>query len=99
MKLAQPIYRVSHSKVFKETIKELEDISVNGEKMNVFFCKNEKGIFVIAGLYDRYSPSRSGGHWSRGGAYYDIYFRKNFRTKEEGNAFYLKVLSLKSISR
>jgi len=101
------LYTISFHKVFSETIGndqehkykafEFENVDVKGEKMDVFFCKNEKGIFVIAGKYRRGSAYRSCGHWHGGKGYYDIYFRKNFRNNAEGNEFYKKVKSTLAI--
>lgn len=95
------LYTVSFSKVFEETIGndaehkwqgfKFKNVSVDGKKMDVFFCKNEKGMFVIAGTYVKGAAYRSCGHWHSGKGFYKVYFRKNFRTREEGNDFYKKV--------
>ena len=77
---------------------EIRDVNVNGEKMDVFFCKNEKGMFVVAGIYGKGAAYRSCGHWHSGNSYYTIYFRKNFRTREEGNEFYKKVKATMTIT-
>ncbi len=91
------LYTVSFYKAFKETSKELKNVNVNGEKMNVLFCKNDKGIFVIACKYRKEAPYKSCGHWHGGNSYYDVYFRKNFKSREEGNAFYMKVKTTRTI--
>lgn len=70
---------------------KIENVIVNGEPMDVIFCKKDGKIFAIAGKYRRTAPHRACGHWHRGDSYYDIYFRKNFRSRDEGNAFYLQV--------
>lgn len=95
------IYTVSQYKVFSETIGnddahgfnafEIENVSVNGEKMTVYFCRNEKGMFAIAGCYRKGPAYRSCGHWHSGRGYCDVYFRKNFKNRDEGNAFYKEV--------
>ena len=95
------LYKISHSKLFNETIGndaahkwnafKIENVNVNGEKMDVFFCKNESGMFVVAGTFEKGTAYRSCGHWHSGKLYCNIYFRKNFSTKEEGNEFYKKV--------
>lgn len=106
----EKLYTVRHHKVFDETIGndaehnfkgfEFRGIYVYGEKMDVFFCQNEKGIFVIAGKSWKGQAHRGADHrWHSGNLYYDIYFRKNFRTKEEGNEFYRKVKARKEITK
>ena len=91
------LYTIGYYKAFKETLAKIEDVNVNGENMQVLFCKNEKGIFAIACKYRKGAPHRSCGHWHSGDSYYDIYFRKNFKTKEEGNNFFKKVKETKMI--
>lgn len=76
---------------------EIKNVDMQGEKMTVFFCENEKGIFVVAGKSRKGAAYRCCGHWHSGNLYYDIYFRKNFRTNAEGNAFYKQVKSTMSI--
>lgn len=95
------LYKISSSKLFCETIGNdrahnwnafsFENINVKGEKMDVFFCKNEKGMFVVAGMFEKGSAYHACGHWHSGKRYYKIYFRRNFSTKEEGNEFYKRV--------
>ena len=106
----EKLYTVNSSKVFNETIGndtehhfkgfEFNDIYVFGEKMHVFFCQNEKGIFVIAGK-TRKGPAYRGAdpRWHSGKLYYDIYYRKNFKDKEEGNKFYKEVKARKEITK
>ncbi len=102
------LYTVGTTKLHDETIGgdkahdykifEFYDINVMGNKMYVSFCRNEKGMFVIAGTFRRGAPRRSCDHrWHRGDLYLDVYFRKNFRTREEGNAFYKKVKQTRAI--
>jgi len=97
----EKLYTIGFTKLFLETIGndaaheykafKLEDINVLGTKMDVYFCKNEKGMFVVAGTYRKGAAYKACGHWHSGNSYVDVYFRKNFRTKEEGNEFYKKV--------
>lgn len=94
------LYTISHWKLFQESNQmknKIEDVIVNGEPLDVFFCKNDKGMFVVAGKYRKTAPYRSCGHWHSGDSFYDIYFRKNFKTRDEGNAFYLQVKNTKRI--
>ena len=104
------LYTVNTSKVFDETIGndaehhfkgfEFKDITVFGEKMNVYFCQNEKYMFVIAGTHRKGPAHRGADHrWHSGTLYLDVYFRKNFKTKEEGNTFYKKVKARKEIAK
>lgn len=96
------LYTVGFYKVLDETVGndlehhfnsfEFKGVKVNGEKMDVYFCKNEKGIFVVAGKF-----GYVGSCWARRKPVYHIYFRKNFKTKEEGNAFYKRVKATMSI--
>ena len=102
------LYTVSFSKVLVETIGhdeahnwkgfQFDNVEVNGEKMSVFFCKNEKGMFVIAGKLRKGAAHRSCGRWHSGNLYYDIYFRKNFRNSKEGNEFYKSVKNTMTIN-
>lgn len=96
------LYTIGFSKLLDQTVGfdsahkynmfRFKNVDVQGEKMDVFFCHNDKGIFVIAGKYWSGGAHRNAcGRWSSGNSYYDIYFRKNFRNKEEGNSFYLRV--------
>ena len=91
------LYTVGYYKAFRETVKELKDVNINGEKMKVLFCKNDKGFFVIGCKYRKDAPHRSCGHWHSGDSYYDVYFRKNFSSAEDGNNFYKKIKSTKAI--
>lgn len=103
----EKLYTIGFFKLYNETIGndeahgynafELRDVNVLGTQMNVYFCKNEKGMFVVAGIYRKGAAYRSCGHWSSGNSYVDIYFRKNFKTKEEGNEFYKRVKQTKMI--
>ena len=102
------LYTIKKHKVFYETIGndaehnykgfEFKNICVYNKMMNVYFCQNEKYMFVIAGIL-RKAPARRGAdhRWHSGTLYLDVYFRKNFRTKEEGNAFYKMVKTRKEI--
>ena len=94
----KPIYTIGCYKLWHKTIGfyktnafNFENVNVNGENMSVFFCKDEKGMFVVAGKYRKGRAHYSCGHWHSADGFYDIYFRKNFRTKEDGNTFYKKV--------
>lgn len=97
----EKLYTVGWYKVYSETVGyntfEFDNVNVNGEMMKVYFCKNEKGMFVIAGKYRKGAAYRSCGHWHSGRGYIDVYFRKNFRTREEGNEFYKKVKNTRAI--
>lgn len=75
----------------------IRDVSLNGELVNVIFCENEKGAFVVAGKYRKTAPHRSCGRWHSGDSYYDIFFRKNFIGRDEGNRFYKEVKATKEI--
>ena len=97
----EKLYTVKYVKVFNEVIGNDEEhgykpfvigkVDVCGKKMDVFFCENDKGIFVIAGVFRKGSPTRSCGHWHSGTLYVDVYFRKNFSKREDGNRFYKSV--------
>lgn len=65
--------------------------------MDVFFCEGEKGLFVIAGKYRSTKPRRVMGRYCSGNSYYDVFFRKNFKTREEGNEFFKRVKANKTI--
>lgn len=94
------LYTIGFSKLCEQSLGNryiIENVNVDGEKMNVFFCKTEKGIFAVAGKYRNSGPYRSCGHWHSGRAFYDIYWRKHFRTPAEGNAFYLGVKRTRTI--
>ncbi len=69
----------------------LEKVLVKGKRMDVFFCHDERGMYAVAGECWKGGPSRTSGRWVSGTMYYDIYYRKNFRTKDEGNRFYRQV--------
>lgn len=84
----EKLYTIGYYKACDEVVRELVDVNINGEKMKLWFCKNEKGMFVIGCKYRRTGPSYSCGHFHRGTPLLDVYFRKNFHSKEEGNAFY-----------
>lgn len=85
------LYTVSHYKVFTEEKARLEDVWFAGEKMEAIFCENEKGVFVIICKYRKTAPYRACGHWHSGKSLYDVYFRKNFTTRKDGNDFYLAI--------
>lgn len=102
------LYTIRHYKLWDQTIGndeahgykpfEFEDIDVNGTNMKVYFCSNEKHeMFVVAGTYRKGHAYRSCGRWHSGELYFDVYFRKNFRTREEGNEFYKKVKQTRAI--
>lgn len=89
------LYTISHWKLFKQSNdmrNKIEGVIVNGELLDVFFCKNDQGmLYVVAGKYRKTAPYRSCGHWHSGDSFYDIYFRKNFKTRDEGNEFFKRV--------
>lgn len=94
------LYTISHWNLFKQSNEmrnKIESVMVNGEPLDVFFCQNDKGLFVVAGKYRKTAPYRSCGHWHSGDSYYDLYFRKNFRGREEGNEFFKRVKATKRI--
>lgn len=91
------LYTVGYTKACDETVKKIKNVNVNGEIMDVLFCKNDKGIFVIGCKFRKGSPYRSCGHWHSGNCNYDVYFRKNFISAEDGNNFYKKVKSTNAI--
>lgn len=97
MKTLEKLYTVSFSKVFNERKAEIESVTVHGEIMDVIFCEGEKGLFVIAGKFRKSGPRRVMGRYCGGRAYYDVFFRKNFKTREEGNEFFKRVKANKTI--
>lgn len=102
-KKIEKLYTISFNKLCDQSVGVLkyriENVLVDNEKMDVFFCKSDKGPFVVAGKYRSTGPYRSCGHWHSSRGYYDIYFRKDFKTPEEGNAFYMDVKKHKLIGR
>lgn len=92
------LYTIGINKLSKEILKdsngkwfEFHDVNVNKIKMIVMFCQGEKGMYVIAGTAEVGQAYKVGKRWHSGKTFYNIYFRKNFSTKEEGNAFFRKV--------
>ena len=77
----------------------VRNVDVCGEMMDVFFCKNEKGIFAIATKSTRSGAHFSCGHWHSGEPKYDVYFRKDFASREEGNEFYLNLRRTMTIQK
>jgi hypothetical protein len=93
----EKLYTISYSKMFDKRKAEIENVMFNGEKMNVMFCEDEKGIYAVACKYRKTAPRRACGHWHSGSSYYDVYFRKNFYNREQGNEFYKAVKLNKAI--
>lgn len=85
------LYTVSCYKVFGAEKACIRDMSYKGEQMDAIFCEDEKGCFVIFAKYRKTAPYRSCGHWHSGRGFFDVYYRKNFLTREEGNSFYCKL--------
>jgi hypothetical protein len=82
------LYTIGFYKLFKKTRAKLEGVYYKGQQMNAFFCEDEKGIYVIAGIYGKTAAHRSCGRWHSGDPYYKVYFRRGFRTREDGNEYY-----------
>ena len=94
------LYTIRYSKLCFQTIgydKEhdfrafkLQNVRVYGSLMDMFFCRDDNNkIFVVAGTFRRTGPRRGADHrYHSGESYYDIYFRKNFKSSQEGNEFY-----------
>jgi len=88
----QKLYSVGMAKLCREKKKEIKNVFYQGERMTAFFCENDKGRFVIAGQA-RKCMTGSVGFGNRQRApkiktLYDIYYRKMFKSTEEGNTFY-----------
>lgn len=75
----------------------LYNVRVYGQRMHVYFCKNEKGIYAVAGKIRNGKPSRGMGFRYTSTEYLDVYYRINFRNADEGNTFYKKVKTNMSI--
>jgi hypothetical protein len=99
VKIMEPIYTIGWYKLWDECIGNdeahrwkafiIENVDVGGEKMNAYFCRNDKGMFVVAGKTRKWKAHRNANHrWSSGELYVDVYARKNFRTRVDGNEFY-----------
>ena len=94
-------YTIRHYKLMKEVMGNdaehnynyfiIDNVKVYGQRMDVYFCKNEKGIYAVAGKRRTGRPSRGMGFRYTSTEYLDVYYRINFRNADEGNAFYKKV--------
>lgn len=90
------IYTIGFFKAFDQIKAEVDDVMVNGEVMDVKFCIDDKGrMFAMVCKYRKTGPYRSCGHWHSGKSFYDVYIRKNFRNRDEGNEFFKKVKATK----
>ena len=107
----EQLYTIRASKLYFQTIGidrapdykpfKLVAVNVYGQLMDMFFCRDDKGrIFVVAGTSRRTGPRRGADHrYHSGETYYDIYFRKNFKTAQEGNNFYKMVKTTKEVKK
>lgn len=89
--LTNPIYTISTHNVYVQEKGRIDGIAYNGEKMDAIFCENEKGIYVIICKYRKTDAFKCGGHWHSGKRFYDVYYRKNFKSRDEGNEYFKAV--------
>ena len=82
------LYTISCFKVFNAEKACIENVNYKGEQMDAIFCESENGCFVIFAKYRKTAPYRSCGRYHSGKGFFDVYYRKNFLTREEGNSFY-----------
>ena len=104
------LYSMSWYKIFNDLVRKDRDIPfykdayyfhscrVQEKYMDVMFCKGEKGAYVVAGELRRRPPFRSGKYWHGGSFVFDVYYRRNFNTRDEGNAFYRQFQESKRIA-
>lgn len=91
----KPLYTIRFEKLMDVEVSQVMSVEYKVEGgyrlLDFIFCKTEDGKMYVVGAEFRSSRYYlSHGWWHGCGTeLYDIYFRKNFQTREEGNAFYL----------
>lgn len=78
----EKIYTIGFSKQFAQTKIEFDF----GNCVRVFFGENNGKIYAVVSEYGRNGVGTdcNGRHFRRDGSY-DVYYRVNFKTREEGN--------------
>ena len=88
----EKLYTIGFHKLYDRQKAEVRGVRINDQIMDMFFCQEEGLIYVIAGLCKKGAAYRGADcRWHSGKLYYDIFYRRNFRSKSEGNQFYLQV--------
>lgn len=87
----ETIYQVGHWTQFQQTKKELR---IENLDMSIFFGEKDGKLYAIIAEYKRRGPYRSCGHWHSGSGLYNVYYRVNFHTRDDGNRAYARVKSL-----
>lgn len=88
-KYMEPIYTISSYKQYSQSNIE---ILIKSIQMNVFFGSNEGKNYAVLAEYQRGKIARdSYRRHNRSSGKFNVYYRRNFYSKEEGNQVYLNL--------